>query len=232
VLGALAVAQPALAAPSFLPSFAGVVQNACTGLPVFGASETLIQLAGQQPEPPTIRLGPYFAYQALPAGTYAFQVSAPGYQAISGAPITIPQGPAQVPAGDSVTLGIGAVVRLAPAGGCVNAPLPPPALPAIVGTVRDVETGLLIPCADNIGGDPENPPPCGRFDVGTTDSDAPGVFVSGALPAGNYTLSVSSPRHTPVAGIPITVPTPYHQGASSLTLTTALDIQLAPCANC
>jgi hypothetical protein len=231
MLAVIAVAPLAIAATSLRPGVAGVVQDACTGLPVFGATETLVPLSGQQPQSPPIRLGPFFAYQTLPAQAYGFQVSAPGYQPLVGAPITIAPAPAQLPLGDSVTESFGAVVRLFPTRPCFNGPLPLPKLPSIVGSLTDAITGQAIPCGDNTGGDPNVPPPCATVDVATPDSDVPGFFVFANLPAGDHTLAINAPGYKPFA-IPLSLPGPYQQGGTSLTLTTTLDIELAPCSTC
>ena len=84
LLVAAALAGAATAAPNpppIFPALAGVVRDACTGLPIFGASETLVPLSGQVPPSP-IRVGGLFAYPALEPGAYALGVAAPGYRPI------------------------------------------------------------------------------------------------------------------------------------------------------
>src|SRR5438105_541731 len=130
---AAAAVAPAGATPTpppIFPALAGVVRDACTGLPIVGATETLVPLAGQVPPTP-IRLGGFFAYPGLAPGAYALGVAAPGYQSIptgqtgdeqpglffqpGGVPILTPDPPPILPAGDTASVGLALDIQL-PAG--------------------------------------------------------------------------------------------------------------------
>ena len=229
--GLLLWAVPASATVDPLPALAGVVQDACTGLPVPGASVALVSLDGQSPPGPPIRQGALFAYSLLPAGDYALGASAPGYQTIggdengstapgTGAPFSIPPGPPILPAGAAVSTHLAADVRLVPPDPCT--PPGPPVLPALSGAIRDAGSGRLIPGATltltpTAGQQPPGPP-----------ERLGGLFTFPSLAAGPYTLTVSAPGYRAITGIPYICPPgpPVLPSGASLSFTTALDIQL------
>jgi hypothetical protein len=244
---AAALAAPAPAAgpqpPPIFPALAGVVRDACTGLPIFGATETLVPLSGQVPPSP-IRLGGLFAYPGLAPGGWALGVTAPGYQPIpAGAPVTdqtgvafvqpgvpilAPNPPPILPAGAAVGEALTADIRLSPGAPC--GPNGPPIVPALAGDVRDAATGRLLANATLTLVPLDNQVPPSPIRLG-------GLFSYPALAAGAYALHVTAPGHTAIGsgnptgdqpGIPFLSPEgpPILPAGDSASIGLALDVQL------
>jgi hypothetical protein len=223
------------------PKIAGIVRDACTGLPVAGAT---VNLTGGDPaegNPGPINTGPLggFLIGNLAPGMYSFSVAAPGYDPVGKNPgpqgtpgtegseidVTANPGPSQLPAGEAVNETILASVLIAPAfppDPCRNPG--PQGVPALSGQIRDGATGLPIfntqetltsadPAEKNPG-----PPGFGAF----------GLFAWPTLDPGSYTLTLATPRYVSPGPIQVTInpgPTQFSDG-SAISFGTNLDIQL------
>jgi Carboxypeptidase regulatory-like domain len=145
------------------PRVLGVVRDACTGLPVAGATVSLTSPTEGEANPGPSQTGPLggFSIGAVAPGAYAFSVSAPGYDAVGHDPgpvgtagasdpalvqVTLDPGPTLLPPGEAVSESIVAAVMLAPAtpGVACGANPGPQQLPAVSGVVRSAVTGLPI----------------------------------------------------------------------------------------
>jgi len=194
------------------PRVFGVVRDACTGLPVAGATVTLGSPTGAEVGPGSSQTGPLgrFGIGGVAAGVYAFAVSAPGYDPLgvgpgsSQAPGSAGPGPIQITvdpglqlAGGAAAESVDASILLAPTV-CrppnPNFHPPNPNLPALSGIVRSAATGLpivdatetLTPASGEI-----NPGPISLL----------GAFAWPTLDAGTYALAVAAPGYLP-AGDP------------------------------
>ncbi len=242
VLAALAAAGSASALnPQPLPpKIAGIVRDACTGLPVAGATVSLTPADPAEVDPGPIQTGAFgsFAIGNLVPGGYSFSVAAPGYDPVgknpgpTGTPggteidVAADPGPVQLPAGEAVNETIVASVLLAPAfppDPCRNPG--PTGLPALSGVVRDARTGLPVFGAQETltAADPaeKNPGPPGFA--------AFGLFAWPTLDPEGYTLNLAAPRYANPGPVQVTInpgPTQFGDG-SSVGFGTALDIQLA-----
>lgn len=149
--------SPAAAAnpgPSQLPVLSGLVRDACTGLPVAGLSVGVTSTINPGPiqAPSAGPVGGAFSYGAISPGPVQLTVSAPGYVALGGGPgpaagspgvtVTANPGPVQLPAGQSVSVGLVLDIRLVP----TFPPSPcrdpgPTQFPAVAGRVVNAATG-------------------------------------------------------------------------------------------
>jgi hypothetical protein len=109
-----AVSASALNPQPLPPKIAGIVRDACTGLPIVGAtvSVTPVDPAERAPGPTGTGLLGGFSISGLDPGAYSFAVSAPGYSSIG----------AGVPgvAGDQVMVDVDPAAVDPPVGGAVN----------------------------------------------------------------------------------------------------------------
>lgn len=231
------------------PKVLGVVRDACTRLPVAGATLTLASETPGERDPGPIQTGPLggFLVSALAPGTYSLSVAAPGYDpfpdpaaAPTGVPtageLTADPAPGELAPGEAVNKTIVASVLLAPSNpgaDCSRDPGPINA-PALTGLVRNGRTGLPI-----LRGNVTLRPTSGERDPGPMQFGFLGVFGWRSLEPGSYALSVSAPGFRGFGGpagtgpaspaIPVTVnpgPMQFPDGAS-LSVGKTLDIRLA-----
>lgn len=221
------------------PKIAGIVRDACTGLPVVGATVSLSPSDPAEANPGPSQTGPLggFLIGNLAPGAYSFSVSAPGYDPVGKNPgpaglpgsaeidVTVSPGPISLPAGEAVNQTILSSVLIAPAFPPDPCKDPGPTqLPAISGQIRDGASGLpifntretLTPT------DPAEKAP------GPPGFSALGLFDWPNLDPGSYTLNLAAPRYTNPGPIQVTAnPGPIQLGdGSSAAFGTYFDIQL------
>ena len=223
------------------PKIAGIVRDACTGLPVAGATVNLTAGDPAEGNPGPIQTGPLgsFLIGNLIPGAYSFSVAAPGYDPIgknpgpNGTPdtggseidVTVNPGPIQLPAGEAVNETILASVLIAPAfppAPCRNPG--PQGIPALSGQIRDAASGLPIFNAQET----LTPADPAEKDPGPPGLAAFGLFAWPTLDPGSYTLNLATPRYTNPGPIQVTKkPGPQGFGdGSSIAFGTNLDLQL------
>jgi hypothetical protein len=218
------------------PKIAGIVRDACTGLPVAGATVSLTSGDPAEGNPGPVQTGPFggFLIGNLVPGAYSFSVSAPGYDPVGvnpgpigtpGVDVTINPGPIQLPANEAVNETILASILIAPA-------LPPDPcrdpgpiqVPSVSGVVRNGATGLPIANARET-----LTPTTGEINPGPSQFNFLGLFAWPTLEPGSYTLNIAAPRYVNPGPIQVTKdPGPVNFGdGSSVSLGTSFDIQLA-----
>jgi hypothetical protein len=239
--GALAAAGSAAALnPQPLPpKVAGIVRDACTGLPVAGAAVSLTPGDPAEGNPGPVQTGPLggFLIGNLTPGAYAFLVAAPGYDPVGINPgpsqgpgpgetdVTVNPGPVQLPAGEAVNETILASILIAPASPPSPCRDPGPAnLPAFTDTVRDATSGFPIANTQET-----LTPTSGETNPGPVQFGGFGLFAWPSLDPGSYTLSLTTPRYRDPGPIQVTKdPGPVNlPDGGSIALSTNLDIQLA-----
>jgi hypothetical protein len=199
------------------PKIAGIVRDACTGLPVAGATVSVTPVDPAERNPGPVGTGPLggFVISGLDPGAYAFSVAAPGYDPVGKNPgpigtpggteidVTADPGPINLPANEAVNETILASVLIAPAfppDPCTNPG--PIGLPALSGVVQDGTTGLPIVSAREtltpLDPAEKNPGPSGF--------SALGAFAWPTLDSGGYTLTLTTRGYKQPGpnGIPIT----------------------------
>jgi hypothetical protein len=234
------------------PRVAGLVRDACTGLPIAGATVSLVPetpgVAG--PAPSTTGAFGGFLVSNLVPGVYDFAVAATGYDPIEKNPgppgtpgeinpgpiqLTLDPAPSGVLAGEGVSETVFAAVSLAPAApGAVCGRNPGPVgVPSLSGVVRNALTGLAIPNAVE-----SLTPTTGEKDPGPSQFSFLGRFSWPTLDPGGYALGVAAPGFIgfgdPASVNPgpaqVTInpgPVNYPDGGS-LAFGTAVDILLVP----
>jgi Carboxypeptidase regulatory-like domain len=235
----------------FPPRVFGVVRDACTGVPVAGATVSLSSPTGAR-DPGPSQTGPAggFTFEGVAAGVYSFAVAAPGYDPVGANPgpqqtpgainpgpiqVTGDPGPISLPAGEAVSESIVASVLLAPAtpGAACSVNPGPINLPAFSGVVRSAMTGLPILRASE-----SLIPTSGEANPGPSQFGLLGLFAWGTIAAGNYSLTVAAPGYVPIgnpAGVnpgPAQVtkdpgPSQFSDGGS-VAFNKTFDILLAP----
>ena len=183
------------------PRVAGVVRDACTGLPVAGATVSLVSPTTGEADPGPHQTGPLggFLVPAVMPGDYLFSVEAPGYDPVGkqpgpvGAPdgsimLTLDPQPVGLAAGEAANETELASVLLAPASGCPTPLRPPnPNLPDIAGIVRNAATGLpVLRAQETLTPTSGERPPNPNFGF-------LGAFAWSGLDPGGYALSVTAP---------------------------------------
>lgn len=224
------------------PKMTGIVRDACTGLPVAGATVSLTPLTGErQPGPgSTGPLGGFLLPAVMP-GDYLLSITAAGYDTIGADPaagavtITLDPQPDGLVAGEAANETELVSAVLAPTASCPTPLKPPnPNLPDLAGLVRNAATGLPITTAQETltpttGGKPPNP-----------NVSFFGAFAWWSLDPGGYTLSVSAPGYlgigipdaagTSASPIPVTkqpVPPSFPDGGS-VVLGKTFEVWLVP----
>ena len=214
--------------PPILPALAGIVTDACTGLPILGGLDvSVVGPDGGLVKPPNPnRLG-LFSFPSLVPGAYQLLVSAPGYSALGpnpatggspGVTVTRPPGPPNLPAGQSVSIGLVLAIGLAPTVTPGTCKPPNPNLPALAGRGVDAATGrglagLVVGMAPLVidpttGALPPGPPILPAF------SPLFGLFVFPALAPGDYLFSASAPGHLALGDDPTKPPNPNGPGVT------------------
>jgi len=232
------------------PRLLGVVRDACSGLPVAGATVTIspgpIQLPGTPgaANPGPVNTGPLggFSIPGLTAGSYDLVVEADGYTPVgknpgpAGGPaegdpgpiqVTINPGPVNLPAGEAVNETLLASVLLAPSTPGANCTINPGPvnLPALTGQVRNANTGLPI-----LGATETLTPTTGEKSPGPPGFGLFGLFAWGSLDPGGYQLNIAARRYVDPGPIQVTRdpgPVNYPDGAG-VAFGENLDIQLLP----
>ncbi len=188
----------------FPPRVLGIVRDACTGLPIAGATVGIGSPGAVNPGP--INTGAFgeFSIDAVAPGSYSFSVSAPGYEpvginpgpqqtpgAINPGPIQVTRDPGPVQVSESIV----ASVLLAPAtpGARCTVNPGPTQVPALIIVVRSARTGLPV-----LRAQATLTPASGERDPGPQQFGLLGTSVWSTLGDGSYGVTVASPGYVPV----------------------------------
>ena len=226
------------------PTVLGVVRDACTGVPVAGASVSLVSpTTGETNRGPTQTgmLG-VFLVPAVEPGRYDLAVTAAGYDPVAVSPdpigtpdaanpgpvrMTVSPGPINLPAGEAVNETVVVSVALAPhtkGGHCTVNP-GPQNLPALSVLVRNARTGLpLVRVAGTLR------PTSRERDPGPANFAGLGVLEWASLAPGQYDLAVGAPGYWVPGPLGVTRdpgPTSFPDGGS-VACEVALDVLLLP----
>ncbi len=212
--------------PPVVPALTGFVTDACTGRPILsGLDVSVVGPDGGILKPPNPNRRGLFSFPSLAPGAYQLLVSAPGYGALGGDPVTggspgvmvtQPPGPPTLPAGQSLSIGLVLRIGLAPLVTPGTCKPPNPNLPSFAGRGVDAATGrglagLVVEMAPLVidpttGALPPGPPILPAF------SPLFGFFVFPDLAPGDYLFSASSLRHTSLGADPTKPPNPNGPG--------------------
>ena len=207
VVGAAVPVAAVSPGPIQIPAVIAGVQDACTHNILPAVQSVMTNAAGRRFSPSHVGPGT-FRYGSLPAGKYRLFVTASGYEDLAdakgpGVNIVKPPGPANVPAGEFVELGLHLLIRLAP----VVPPGPckvqrPGNVPGGFGIVHDVKTGAPVAGMAVRFTDPTT----GLVPPGPPIKIAAGRFTQPQLPAGTWLLHLSAPSYTGLDGIAVKYP--------------------------